>query len=429
MKKTGKKAAVGFIFITLLIDITGWGIILPVVPKLIGELIHSDITEAATYGGWLGFAYAFTQFIFSPIVGNLSDQYGRRPILLISLLGFALDYLLLAVAPSLGWLFAGRIIAGLTGASISTASAYIADVSTDETRTKNFGLIGAAFGLGFIIGPVIGGLLGHYGARIPFYVASVLCLLNFLYGYFILPESLDQNKRRPFDWRRANPIGSLKFLAKHPKISSLVIALILVYIGLQAVQSNWHFFTMYQFNWSERTVGLSLGVLGLLLGFVQGVLIRWTAPKLGEQTSIYSGLIFYALGLLLFSFANEGWMMLMFLIPYSLGGICGPSLQSMISKSISSNQQGELQGALTSLISATSIIGPPIMTHLFYYFTHDKAPFKFSGAPFFLASVLMILSAVIIHYTAKKTKSSNKKISRNLKQKIREYILKIVNRI
>jgi DHA1 family tetracycline resistance protein-like MFS transporter len=404
MKKTDKKAAVGFIFITLLIDITGWGIILPVVPKLIGELIHSDITEAATYGGWLGFAYAFTQFIFSPIVGNLSDKYGRRPIILISLLGFALDYLLLAVAPSIGWLFAGRIIAGLTGASISTASAYIADVSTDETRTKNFGLIGAAFGLGFIIGPVIGGLLGHYGARIPFYVASALCLLNFLYGYFILPESLDKNKRRPFDWRRANPIGSLKFLAKHPKISSLVIALILVYIGLQAVQSNWHFFTMYKFNWSERTVGLSLGVLGLLLGLVQGVLIRWTAPKLGEQTSIYSGLIFYALGLLLFSFASEGWMMLMFLIPYSLGGICGPSLQSMISKSISSNQQGELQGALTSLVSATSIIGPPIMTNLFYYFTHDKAPFKFSGAPFFLASILMILSTVIIYYTAKKTK-------------------------
>ncbi|MDM1555885.1 TCR/Tet family MFS transporter [Chryseobacterium indologenes] len=402
MKKTDKKAAVGFIFITLLIDITGWGIILPVVPKLIGELIHSDITDAAKYGGWLGFAYAFTQFIFSPIVGNLSDQYGRRPILLISLLGFALDYLFLAVAPSIGWLFAGRIIAGLTGASISTASAYIADVSTDETRTKNFGLIGAAFGLGFIIGPVIGGVLGHYGARLPFYVASVLCLLNFLYGYFILPESLDKTKRRPFDWRRANPIGSLKFLANQPQISGLAIALILVYIGLHAVQSNWHFFTMYQFHWSERTVGLSLGVLGLLLALVQGVLIRWTAPKLGEQKSIYTGLIFYALGLLLFSFASEGWMMILFLIPYSLGGICGPSLQSMISKSISSNQQGELQGALTSLVSATSIIGPPIMTHLFYYFTHDKAPFQFSGAPFFLASILMILSTVIIYFISKR---------------------------
>ncbi|WP_336829892.1 TCR/Tet family MFS transporter [Sphingobacterium multivorum] len=406
MKKTAKKAAVGFIFITLLIDITGWGIILPVVPKLVGELIHGDITEAAAYGGWLGFAYAFTQFICAPMVGNLSDRYGRRPILLISLLGFGLDYLLLALAPSIGWLFVGRILAGITGASISTASSYIADVSTDETRTKNFGLIGAAFGLGFIIGPVMGGLLGHYGARIPFYVASVLCLLNFIYGYFILPESLDETKRRPFEWRRANPIGSLKLLAKHPKISSLVIALILVYIGLHAVQSNWHFFTMYKFDWSERIVGMSLGVLGLLLGLVQGVLIRWTTPKLGEQKSIYYGLIFYALGLFLFSFAAEGWMMMLFLIPYSLGGICGPSLQSMISKSIPSNQQGELQGALTSLVSATSVIGPPMMTNLFYYFTHDKAPFKFSGAPFLLASMLMMLSAMIIYYTSKKSKPS-----------------------
>ena len=402
MKKTAKKAAVGFIFITLLIDITGWGIILPVVPKLVAELIHGDITEAARYSGWLGFAYAFTQFICAPLVGNLSDRFGRRPILLISLLGFGLDYLLLALAPSIGWLFVGRILAGLTGASISTASSYIADVSTDETRTKNFGLIGAAFGLGFIIGPVMGGLLGHYGARIPFYVASVLCLMNFLYGYFILPESLDKNRRRPFEWKRANPIGSLKLLAKHPKISSLVIALILIYIGLHAVQSNWHFFTMYKFQWSERTVGLSLGGLGLLLGLVQGVLIRWTAPKLGEQKSIYYGLIFYAMGLLLFSFAGEGWMMLLFLIPYSLGGICGPSLQSMISKSIPANQQGELQGALTSLVSATSIVGPPMMTNLFYYFTQDKAPFQFSGAPFLLASILMMLSAVIIYVNSKK---------------------------
>lgn len=406
MRNTAKKAAVGFIFITLLIDITGWGIILPVVPKLVGELIHGDITEEATYGGWLGFAYAFTQFICAPMVGNLSDRYGRRPILLISLLGFGLDYLFLALAPSIGWLFVGRILAGITGASISTASSYIGDVSTDETRTKNFGLIGAAFGLGFIIGPVLGGLLGHYGARIPFYVASVLCLLNFIYGYFILPESLDENKRRPFEWRRANPIGSLKLLAKHPKISSLVIALILVYIGLHAVQSNWHFFTMYKFDWSERIVGISLGVLGLLLGLVQGVLIIWTTPKLGEQKSIYYGLMFYALGLFLFSFAAEGWMMMLFLIPYSLGGICGPSLQSMISKSIPSNQQGELQGALTSLVSATSVIGPPVMTNLFYYFTHDKAPFKFSGAPFLLASMLMMLSAMIIYYTSKKSKTS-----------------------
>lgn len=398
MKKTGKKAAIGFIFITLLIDITGWGIILPVVPKLIGELIHSDLSEAAKYGGWLGFAYAITQFIFAPIVGNLSDQYGRRPIILISLLGFAIDYILLALAPSIGWLFFGRIISGLTGASISTASAYIADISTDEDRTKNFGLIGAAFGLGFIIGPVIGGLLGHYGARVPFYVAAILCMMNFLYGLFILPESLEKDKRRSFNWKRANPIGTFNFLRKQSKISNLVVALILVYVALHAVQSNWHFFTMYKFNWTERTVGLSLGLLGLLIGLVQGVLIRWTTPKLGEQKSVYFGLLFYALGLMLFAFTHQGWLMFVFLIPYSLGGICGPALQSIISKNVPSNEQGELQGALVSLVSATSIIGPPIMTNLFYYFTHDKAPFEFSGAPFFLASILMAISVIIIYF-------------------------------
>lgn len=397
MKNSTKKAAIGFIFVTLLIDITGWGIILPVVPKLIKELIHSDITEAAKYGGWLGFAYAFTQFIFSPVVGNLSDKYGRRPIILISLFGFSVDYIFLAFAPSIGWLFLGRVIAGLTGASISTATAYIADISTDKDRAKNFGMIGAALGLGFIIGPTIGGLLGHYGARVPFYAAAGLCMLNFLYGYFILPESLDKDKRRAFDWKRANPVGSFKFLKKHPEISGLVMALTLIYIGIHAVQSNWHFFTMYKFGWTERMVGLSLGALGLLLGLVQGILIRWTTPKFGEQKSIYYGLICYAVGLLLFAFANQGWMMFVFLIPYSLGGICGPALQSVISKNVLSNEQGELQGALTALVSATSIIAPPIMTNLFYYFTHDEAPVKFSGAPFFLASVLMATSVIIVY--------------------------------
>ncbi|SHG04880.1 TCR/Tet family MFS transporter [Pedobacter caeni] len=399
MKNSTKKAAIGFIFVTLLIDITGWGIILPVVPKLIKELIHSDITEAAKYGGWLGFAYAFTQFIFSPVVGNLSDKYGRRPIILISLFGFAVDYIFLAFAPSIGWLFLGRVIAGLTGASLSTASAYIADISTDEDRAKNFGMIGAALGLGFIIGPTIGGLLGHYGARVPFYAAAVLCMINFLYGYFILPESLDKDKRRAFEWKRANPVGSFKFLRKYPQISGLVIALTLIYIAMHAVQSNWHFFTMYEFGWTERMVGISLGLLGLLLGLVQGILIRWTTPKFGEQKSIYYGLICYTLGLLLFAFANQGWMMFVFLIPYSLGGICGPAIQSVMSKDVLSNEQGELQGALTGLVSATSIIAPPLMTNLFYYFTNDEAPFRFSGAPFFLASVLMAVSVIIVYST------------------------------
>jgi len=404
MKKSKKSAAIGFIFITLLIDITGWGIIIPVVPKLIEELIHADISEAAKYGGWLSFAYAFTQFIFSPLVGNLSDKFGRRPIILISLLGFTIDYIFLALSPTIWWLFVGRIIAGITGASVTTASAYIADVSTDEDRAKNFGMIGAAFGLGFIIGPVIGGVLGHYGSRIPFYAAAVLCLLNFLYGLFILPESLDKKNRREFEWKRANPVGSFKFLKKHPEISALTTALILIYIAGHAVQSNWSFFTMYKFGWTERMVGISLGVVGLLVGLVQGVLIRWINPKIGDRKSIYYGLMLYAFGMLLYAFATEGWMMLAFTVPYCLGGICGPALQSVITKSVQPNEQGELQGALTSLMSATSIIGPPLMTNLFYYFTHDEAPFQFAGAPFFLAFILMVISILIIYSAFNKNK-------------------------
>lgn len=409
MENSRKKAAMSFIFITLLIDITGLGIIIPVVPKLIEELIHGDISEAARYSGWLGFAYAFTQFIFSPVVGNLSDKFGRRPIILISLFGFAIDYILLALAPTILWLFLGRVIAGLTGASVTTASAYVADISTDEDRAKNFGLIGAAFGLGFIIGPVLGGLLGEYGSRVPFYAAAVLCFLNFLYGYFILPESLEKDKRRDFDWKRANPVGSFKFLGKHPEISGLVVSLILIYIAGHAVQSNWNFFTMYEFSWTEKMVGISLGVVGLLVGLVQGVLIRWTTPKFGEQKSIYYGLTLYAIGMLLFAFASEGWMMFVFLIPYCLGGICGPALQSVITKNVPSGEQGELQGALTSLMSATSIIGPPLMTNLFYYFTHDEAPFKFSGAPFFLAFILMTASVMItyINFNSKKIRKGS----------------------
>ncbi|WP_434978661.1 TCR/Tet family MFS transporter [Daejeonia sp. YH14] len=407
MKDSRKKAAIGFIFVTLLIDITGWGIIIPVVPKLIEELIHGDISEAAKYGGWMSFAYAFVQFVFSPVVGNLSDRFGRRPIILISLFGFTVDYIFLALSPTITWLFVGRIIAGITGASITTASAYIADVSTDQDRAKNFGVIGAAFGLGFIIGPVLGGVLGHYGSRVPFYAAAVLCLVNFVYGYFILPESLDRDKRRPFDWKRANPVGSLKFLRKHPEISGMTVALILIYIAGHAVQSNWSFFTMYQFGWTERMVGISLGVVGLMTGLVQGLLIRWINPKIGNEKSILYGLALYSVGMLLYAFATEGWMMLAFTVPYCLGGICGPALQAVITKSVSSGEQGELQGALTSLMSATSIVGPPLMTNLFYYFTHDKAPFKFPGAPFFLGFILMAASSLIIMRIFRKKKSRN----------------------
>jgi MFS transporter, DHA1 family, tetracycline resistance protein len=400
-----RKAAIGFIFITLLIDVTGLGLIIPVMPKLIEDLLEtSDISKASQYGGWLTFAYAFTQFIFAPVLGNLSDKYGRRPVLLFSLLGFGIDYLFLSFAPSIGWLFVGRVIAGITGASFTTASAYIADISTSENRAQNFGMIGAAFGLGFILGPMIGGLLGELGARVPFFVAAGLALLNCAYGYFVLPESLSKENRRDFEWRRANPIGSLMQLKKYPAVAGLIISMILIYIAGHAVQSNWSFFNIERFGWSPKMIGISLGVVGLLVGGVQGGLVRVINPRIGNEKSIYVGLALYALGLLLFAFATEGWMMFVFLIPYCLGGIAGPALQSIISGHVPPNEQGELQGALTSLMSATSIIGPPLMTNLFAYFTHKEAPVYFPGAAFFLGAVLMMVST----YYAYKALHTNK---------------------
>lgn len=402
MKKNQKQAAIGFIFITLLIDVIGLGIIIPVVPKLIQELIHGDVSEAAKYGGWLTFAYAITQFLFSPLVGNLSDKFGRRPVLLLSLFGFSLDYLLLAFAPTITWLFIGRIIAGITGASITTAAAYIGDISTNENRAKNFGMIGAAFGLGFIIGPVIGGLLGQYGARVPFYAAAILCLFNFLYGYFILPESLSKKHRREFNIKRANPVGSLISLKKYPSLIGLVAAVFLLHTASHAVQSNWSYFTMYQFKWDETMVGLSLGVVGILVALVQGGLIRWINPKLGDVKSIYVGMALYTLGMFLFGFATQSWMMFAFLIPYCLGGIAGPALQAVIASQVPANEQGEIQGTLTSLVSAAAIIGPPLMSTVFYYFTHNEAPFTFAGAPFILGGFGMLVSTLIAYFSLKK---------------------------
>ncbi len=390
---SNRKAAIGFIFITLLIDIIGWGIIIPVMPGLIQQMEGVDIGRASSLNGWLLFAFSLTQFVFAPIVGNLSDKYGRRPILLISLFGFGLDYILLSWAPSVEWLFIGRIIAGVTGASFTTASAYIADISTDKDRAQNFGMVGAAFGMGFILGPIIGGLLGGFGPRVPFIAAAGLCFLNFLWGFFILPESLDKAHRREFDWKRANPIGSLTHLKKYPNLGNLLIAMVLVYLAAHAVQSNWSFYTIERFGWDEKMIGISLGVVGLLVGLVQGVLPRFVNKKLGDARSIYIGLILYAVGMFLFGIATKGWMMLAFLVPYCLGGIAGPSLQSTITSQVGVREQGELQGALTSLMSATSVVGPPMMTNLFAWSIRPGSVIYLPGAPFFLGSILMMASA------------------------------------
>lgn len=398
-----RKAAMGFIFITLLIDVTGFGVIIPVMPQLIEQLLGvDDISKASQYGGWLTFAYAFMQFLFAPVLGNLSDKYGRRPVLLFSLFGFGIDYLLLSFAPTIAWLFLGRLIAGVTGASFTTASAYIADISTPENRAQNFGMIGAAFGLGFIIGPLLGGLLGELGPRVPFIVAACLALMNWLYGYFVLPESLDKEHRRPFEWKRANPLGSLLQLRKYPAVGGLIGSFVLIYLAAHAVQSNWSFFNIERFKWTPKMIGISLGVIGVLVAAVQGGLVRVVNPRLGNERSVYIGLGLYALGLLLFAFASQSWMMFVFLIPYCLGGIAGPALQSIISGHVPTNEQGELQGALTSLMSATSIVGPLMMTNLFAYFTHKEAPVYFPGASFLLGAVFMLASAIWAYIALRK---------------------------
>jgi DHA1 family tetracycline resistance protein-like MFS transporter len=392
-----------------LLDVIGLGLIIPVFPQLIEELIQGNISKASQWAGLLTFAYAIMQFICAPIIGNLSDKYGRRPVLLLSLLGFGIDYIFLSLAPTIWWLFVGRLIAGLFGASFTTATAYIADISTSENRSKNFGMIGAAFGLGFIIGPGLGGLLGGVGPRVPFMAAAVLTLMNLIYGYFVLPESLAKEHRRPFEWKRANPMGSLLQLKKYKGVEGLIVSLIFLYIAGHAVQSTWTFFNIEKFQWSNTLMGISLTVIGLLIAIVQGGLIRYINPKLGEERSVYVGLGLYSLGLFLFSFATDGWMMFVFLIPYCLGGIAGPAIQSIISGNVPKNEQGELQGALTSLMSATSIVGPLLMTNLFAWFTRPEGDIKFAGAPFFAGAILMLISAVIAVRSMKKETFLNRK--------------------
>ena len=393
-----RKAAVNFIFITVLIDIIGFGIIIPVLPDLLSEMMGIGVNDASKYGGYLLFAFAIPQFLFSPFFGSISDHYGRRPVILLSLFGFSIDYLILALAPTYAWLVIGRIIAGFFGASYTTASAYIADVSTEADCSKNFGMLGAAFGLGFIIGPLIGGLLGSYGLRLPFYAAAGLTFINLLYGYFILPESLSKENRRKFDWRRANPLSTLIKLSKYKKIGVLLIAYFLLYLGSHAVQSNWTYFTMYRFDWDTFTVGVSLAVVGVLVGIVQAMLAQKAANKFGLNSSIVFGFGLYALGMFLFAFASTSWMMFVFLIPYCLGGIATPNLQSLMVSQVPENEQGELQGGLASLNSITTIIGPVMMTGIFYYTTTDNAPIHFPGSAFFLGGIFMFISFLIAYF-------------------------------
>ena len=390
-----RPAALAFIFVTILIDVIGLGVIIPVLPALIEQLTGEGVSRASQYAGWLSFAYAAAQFGFAPVVGGLSDRFGRRPVLLASLLGLGCDYIFLALAPSIGWLFVGRVIAGITGASFTTATAYIADVSPPEKRAQNFGLVGAAFGLGFIIGPVLGGLFAHFGARVPFVVAAGLSLCNFLYGFFLVPESLPVAQRRPFEWARANAVASLVRLGKYPQIIGLVVALVLLYLAGSATQSVWTFYTILKFHWNETLIGYSLGAVGVGALIVQGGLVRTVIPRLGAGRAVALGMVFYTIGFVLFAFASKGWMMFAFTGVFALGGLAGPALQGSISGQVPPTEQGELQGALTSLISATGVVGPLLMTNLFAWFTRPQAPLYFPGMPFLAGAALTLLALLV----------------------------------
>ncbi len=373
-------------------DSLGFGIIIPIMPELIISLTGVGTSEASEIGGYLLFAYAVCQFIFSPIIGGLSDKFGRRPVLLLSSFGFAIDYLFLAYAPTILLLFVGRVISGVMGASFATAAAYIADVSEPEKRAQNFGMVGAAFGLGFIIGPAIGGVLGEVGIRIPFLAAAGLSAINWVYGMFILPESLSLENRRAFDIKRANPFGVFKQLSKHKVILGLIVSMIFVYLASHAVQSTWAFYTKLKFDWTMAEIGYSLSFVGVLTVAVQGGLIRWLIPKIGQKKAAYWGIIFYFIGLVFFGFALSGWMMYAAMVVYCLGGIAGPALQGIMSNQLPSSEQGELQGANTSMMSATAIVGPILMTHVFSYFSGDSAPIHIPGAAMYLAAIFTLIS-------------------------------------
>lgn len=385
-----RQAGLIFIFVTILIDVLGLGIIIPIVPQLVGELVHGDISVASSYYGWLIAAYAAMQFIFAPIMGGLSDRFGRRPVLLLSLFGTGADYIFMALAPTIAWLFVGRLIAGIMGASFTAANAYIADVSPPEQRAQNFGLVSAAFGVGFIVGPALGGLIGTFGPRWPFVAAAILTLLNWLYGFFLLPESLTHENRRPFTWRSANPIGSLTSLRRYPVVLSLTGTIVLISLAQQGLQSTWVLYTTYRFDWSSFQNGMSLAMFGIISVAVQLWLLRLLIPRLGERRAMLVGLLSNAVGFLLYGLATEGWMMYVIMVVTALSFLSGPAAQGLITRQVLPSEQGLVQGALTSLVALTGIFGPLLATSLFSHFTSPAVPEHIPGISFFFSAALTV---------------------------------------
>lgn len=391
-----RRAAVAFILITVLLDMLALGMIIPVLPKLIEAFRGGDTARAATTIAVFGTAWAAIQFFASPILGSLSDHFGRRPIVLMSNFGLGFDYVLMALAPTLGWLFVGRVISGVTAASIPAAFAYIADVTPAEGRAKSFGLMGAAFGVGFIVGPVLGGLLSRGGPRLPFWVAAGLSLTNAMYGLFVLPESLAPERRMAFSWKRANPWGALKLLRTHQQLLGFAAVHFLYYLAHQSLQNVFVLYAGYRYGWDSFAVGLALGAVGVSTSIVQGMLVGPIVARFGERRTLITGLTFGAIAFVIYGLAPTGSRFLIGILVMAFWGLYGPSAQGLMTRRVGPSEQGQLQGALSSVVTITGIVGPALFSLTFAAVIGSRRDWHLPGAPFLLASALLVVAIALV---------------------------------
>jgi DHA1 family tetracycline resistance protein-like MFS transporter len=395
------RAAFTFILVMVALDFLAFGIIVPVLPDLIRQFEGGDFARASAITGYFGFAWNAMQFFFSPILGAWSDRFGRRPVILISCLGLGIDYIFMALAPSLAWLFVGRIISGITASNVSTAFAYITDVTPPDKRAKPFGLVSAAFGLGFVIGPAVGGYLGNINLRFPFWAAAFLSLANTLYGFFILPESLPPERRAKSAWHMANPLGSLNLFRSHAQLAGLAVVTTLYYLAHQSLQTVYVLFTEYRYAWNQRDVGFSLAVVGVSAAIVSGILVGPIVKHFGERRSLVSGLLFGTLGFLSFGLATRGWILLAVIPFIALWGISAPAMQSLMSRHVDHSSQGKLQGGINSLRAITGMAGPLLFTQVFAMAISARARIHLPGAPYFLAALLLLSSMLLAAYVTR----------------------------
>jgi DHA1 family tetracycline resistance protein-like MFS transporter len=402
-----RQAAVMFILVTVVIDVLGFGIVIPVLPKLVQQFMGNDPVRGAAMYGLFGTVWALMQFFFSPLLGAVSDRFGRRPVILISCFGLGLDYIVMALAPNIGWLLVGRIASGICASSFTTSFAYISDVSPPEKRASAFGMVGAAFGVGFILGPAVGGVLGDIDPRLPFWGAAVLALLSACYGLFVLPESLPRERRDVFRWNSANPVGSLRLLQSHHELFGLATVYFLYQLAHTVLPSMYVLYTSYRYGWSTRTVGLSLMAVGVLNVVVQGVIVKAAVRVLGERGSMYAGLLFGIAGLAGFALAPTALWMWVSLPVFSLWGLLGPGLQGLMSQRVAGHEQGKLQGANGSLTSVAGLIGPVLFTESFAYCIAKSRAWNLPGAPFFLAALLLVVALLVSLRNARPLRALN----------------------